>query len=196
MRVKHASRQLMTLPDQIAERIFTAIANGEWAAGERILGSTERMLRMVSQLLDVTRSRLGGGMPIETYIMAARALTCPVPPRRVVISLGAPHFATPDLFWERSVKFGFVTSNDLALLRRLSRETGDAALEAPKAPDGLPSALRGWLYEWRFPSLYFSSLVKGRGFLRLWHNEATFAMTLAARGQAFFGLDAGSSSVA
>ncbi|HTB45863.1 MAG TPA: hypothetical protein VK741_19740 [Acetobacteraceae bacterium] len=163
-----------------------------------LVGDSRLAVDVIPALLPVkaTNLALGGGMPIETYIVAARALTCPVPPRRVVISLGAPHFATPDLFWERSVKFGFVTSNDLALLRRLSRETGDAALEAPKAPDGLPSALRGWLYQWRFPSLYFSSLVKGRGFLRLWHNEATFAMTLAARGQAFFGLDAGSSSVA
>lgn len=36
MRVKPASRQLMTLPEQIAERIFTAIASGEYAPGERI----------------------------------------------------------------------------------------------------------------------------------------------------------------
>jgi DNA-binding GntR family transcriptional regulator len=35
-RVKLAGRQLMTLPDQIAERVFTAIASGEYAAGERI----------------------------------------------------------------------------------------------------------------------------------------------------------------
>jgi DNA-binding GntR family transcriptional regulator len=35
-RAKSASRQLMTLPDQIAERIFTAIANGEYAPGERV----------------------------------------------------------------------------------------------------------------------------------------------------------------
>jgi len=31
-----ASRQLMTLPEQIAEQIFTAITNGEYAPGERI----------------------------------------------------------------------------------------------------------------------------------------------------------------
>jgi DNA-binding GntR family transcriptional regulator len=36
LRAKPASRQLLTLPDQIAERIFTAIANGEYAPGERI----------------------------------------------------------------------------------------------------------------------------------------------------------------
>jgi DNA-binding GntR family transcriptional regulator len=35
-RAKLAGRQLMTLPEQIAERIFTAIASGEYAPGERI----------------------------------------------------------------------------------------------------------------------------------------------------------------
>lgn len=35
------------------------------AAGTRIVGATQRMLRMVEQLLDATRSRLGGGMPIR-----------------------------------------------------------------------------------------------------------------------------------
>jgi DNA-binding GntR family transcriptional regulator len=35
-RAKPASRQLLTLPEQIAERIFTAIASGEYAPGERI----------------------------------------------------------------------------------------------------------------------------------------------------------------
>jgi len=33
---KSVARQLMTLPEQIAERIFTAIANGEYGPGERV----------------------------------------------------------------------------------------------------------------------------------------------------------------
>ncbi|RZL89300.1 MAG: GntR family transcriptional regulator [Variovorax sp.] len=36
MRIRPAGRQLMTLPEQIAERIFAAIANGEYLPGERI----------------------------------------------------------------------------------------------------------------------------------------------------------------
>jgi DNA-binding GntR family transcriptional regulator len=36
LRAKPISRQLQTLPEQIAERIFTAIAAGEYAPGERI----------------------------------------------------------------------------------------------------------------------------------------------------------------
>jgi DNA-binding GntR family transcriptional regulator len=36
LRVRPVSRPLRTLPEQIAERIFTAIASGEYAPGERI----------------------------------------------------------------------------------------------------------------------------------------------------------------
>ncbi|HTW68948.1 MAG TPA: hypothetical protein VME47_03595, partial [Acetobacteraceae bacterium] len=121
---------------------------------------------------------------------------CPVPPRRVVISLDAAHFVLPDLFWERSVEFGFAGPADLALLRQVARETGDDSLGAPKRPDGLPFWLRARLYAWRFPSLYFASLAKGGLFLRLWRNRAAFARAVAARGQYFFGREAGSSVVA
>ncbi|HUB43760.1 MAG TPA: hypothetical protein VMB73_02135 [Acetobacteraceae bacterium] len=144
----------------------------------------------------VTNLAVGGGMPVETYIVVKRALSCPVPPRRVVISLDAAHFALADLFWERSVSFGFVGPSDLAMLRRVARETGDESLTVPKRPDGLPYWLRARLYAWGFPSLHFASLAKGGLILRLWRNRATLAQTLAARGQYFFGRDAGSSVVA
>lgn len=36
LRASAGSRQLLTLPEQIAERIFTAVANGEYAPGERV----------------------------------------------------------------------------------------------------------------------------------------------------------------
>lgn len=163
-----------------------------------VVGDSRAAVDVMPVLLPVKTTNLavGGGMPIEAYVAVARALACPVPPRRVVISLDAAHFATPDLFWERTVKFGFVGPADLALLRRLARETDDASLANPKLPDGLPTALRGWLYAWRFPPLYFSSLAKGGLFLRLWRNQAAYAAALEARGQYFFGRDDGSSTVA
>jgi DNA-binding GntR family transcriptional regulator len=40
LRAKGASRQLLTLPEQIAERIFSAIASGEYAPGDRIREET------------------------------------------------------------------------------------------------------------------------------------------------------------
>lgn len=163
-----------------------------------IVGDSRAAVDVMPALLPVKATNLavGGGMPIEAYVALSRALACPIPPRRVVISLDAAHFAVPDLFWERSVKFGFVGLANLALLRRLASETGDESLAAPKRPDGLPASLRGWLYASRFPPLYFSSLVKGGVFLRLWSNQAALAAALVARGQYFFGRNDGSSTVA
>ena len=85
---------------------------------------------------------------------------------------------------------------DLASLQQTAQATGDASFATPKLPDGLPAALRARLYAWRFPPLYFSSLVHGGVILRLWRNQASFAAVLAARGHYFFGIDAGSSTVA
>jgi hypothetical protein len=163
-----------------------------------IVGDSRAAVDVMPTLLPVKATNLavGGGMPIEAYLAVSRALACPVPPLRVVISLDAAHFTRPDLFWERTVKFGFATGEDLARLRQLMAETGDITLAAPKRPDGLPGWLRGRLYAARFPPLYFSSLAKGGVFLRLWHNRAVFRATLATRGQYFFGRDAGSSIVA
>ena len=163
-----------------------------------LLGDSRAAVDVMPALLPVRTTNLavGGGEAIEAYAVLTRALACPLPPRRVVISLDAAHFTRPDLFWERSVRFGFLGSADLALLRRTTWETGDASFATPKLPDGLPAALRARLYAWRFPPLYFSSLVRGGVILRLWRNQARFAAVLAARGHYFFGRDAGSSTVA
>ena len=139
---------------------------------------------------------VGGGESIEAYVALTRALACPTPPRRVVISLDATHFTQADLFWERSVRFGFLNARALAAVRDVAASTGDASFAAPKIPDGLPATIRGWLYAGRFPPVYFSSLVKGGIFLRLWRNQAALHAALAARGQYYFGRAAGSSTVA
>ena len=163
-----------------------------------LVGDSRAAVDVVPALLPVlvTNLAVGGGMPIETYIAVSRALACPHPPDRVVISLDAAHFVLADLFWERSVNYGLAGLADLALLQRLTRETGDTSLAEPKRPDGLPIWLRGQLYTWHFPPLDLGSLAKSGGFLRLWRNRAAFAQALAARGQYFFGRDAGSSAVA
>lgn len=163
-----------------------------------IVGDSRAAVDLVPSLLPVRATNLavGGGMPVEAYIAVSRALACPHPPRRVVISLDAAHFVIPDLFWERSVKYGFAGLADLALLRRTAEQTGDASLDVPERPDGLAFWLRGWLYAARFPPLYAGSVLHSGLVLRWWQNHATYAATLAARGQYFFGRDAGSDIVA
>lgn len=163
-----------------------------------VLGDSRAAVDVIPTLLPVRATNLavGGGESIEAYAALSRALTCPVPPRRVVISLDAAHFTQPDLFWERSVRFGFLNTADLSALQRAESQANDTSFAAPQRPDGLPASLRARLYAWRFPPLYFNSLLRGGVLLRWWSNRRAYTAVLAARGQYFFGRDAGSSTIA
>lgn len=162
-----------------------------------VVGNSRAAVDIMPALLSVPSTNLavGGGSPIEAYAVVRQALACAEPPRRVIISFDAAHFSEPDLFWERSVRFGFIGNDLLRDLRRVSLELGDTSIWELRR-DGVPPALRGGLYAMRFPSLYFSSLLKGGVFLRWWHNREFLAQTIAARGQYFFGTDPGSSGIA
>lgn len=143
-----------------------------------------------------TNLAVGGGEPIEAMAALDRALRCPVPPARVILSLDAVHFTAPDLFWERTARFGFVDAGEIATLRATSHALGDESIYELRHTDGLPSWMRDAMYRIRFPSLYFTSLVKGGILLRWPRNRATLAASLASRGQYFFGTAPGSDQVA
>lgn len=143
-----------------------------------------------------TNLAVGGGEPIEALAALDRALRCEVPPRRIILSLDAVHFTEPDLFWERTARFGFVDAREIATLRDVSHALGDVSVYELRHTDGLPSWLRDAMVRIRFPSLYFSSLVKGGVVLRWSRNRATLAASLASRGQYFFGTASGSGTVA
>jgi hypothetical protein len=163
-----------------------------------IVGDSRAAADIMPSLLPVkaTNLAIGGGESIEAYAALTRALACPVAPRLVIISLAPSHFVTTDLFWERSVRFGFVRHGDVAMLRAASLETGDHSVYAGRQADGMPALLRDALYRVHFPPLYFASLARGGGALRWWRNQDTLDATLAARGQYFFGTSAGSDAVA
>jgi hypothetical protein len=162
-----------------------------------VVGDSRAAVDVIPAMLPMPASNLavGGGSPIEAYFTVARALACSAPPRRIIVSFDAAHFTLPDLFWERSVRFGFLGRDDLADLQRVSAELGDPTIYELRR-DGLPPALRSALYTLRFPSFYFNSLVKGGVFLRWWHNRQALSDAIAARGQYFFGTDPGSNVVA
>lgn len=143
-----------------------------------------------------TNLAVGGGEPIEALAALDRALKCPVLPRRVILSFDVVHFTEPDLFWERTARFGFVDAAEIATLGDVSRRVGDLSIYELRHSDGLPSWLRDAMYRVRFPSLYFTSLVKGGVLMRWPRNRATLSATLAARGQYFFGTAPGSDVVA
>ena len=146
--------------------------------------------------MPATNLAVGGGETIEAFAALHRALACPVPPKRVILSLNAGHFVYGDLFWSRSVRYGFISPADIAALRLASLQTLDNTVYEADGAGGLPPRLRDWMYRVRFPALYFSSLLHGGGALRWQRNRATFDATLAARGHYYFGIDPGSDVVA
>ena len=143
-----------------------------------------------------TNLAVGGGEPIEAQAALTRVLRCSAPPRLVILSFDAVHFTEPDLFWERTVRFGFVDAAEIATLTDTSSALNDPSVYDLRRADGLPAWLRDALYRVRFPPLYFSSLVKGGMLLRWPHNLANLHASLASRGQYFFGTAAGSDTVA
>jgi hypothetical protein len=161
-----------------------------------VVGDSRAAVDVIPSALPMRTTNLavGGGSPIEAYVVVSRALTCPSPPHRFLVSFNAAHFTEPDLFWERSVRFGLITADDLRELRRASRQLKDRTVLDLRS-DGLPPSLRSELYMLRFPSLYFGSLAKGGVFLRWRLNQQSLSEVTASRGQYFFGTDSGSSTV-
>jgi hypothetical protein len=163
-----------------------------------VLGDSRAAVAVMPQRIGVPVANLavGGGEAIEAQAALSRALACGAAPERVILSFDPVHFVRPDLFWERSVRFGFVGWAELRALRRTGDVLGDASFAAAHAPDGLPGPVRDLLYAARFPPLYGASLAKAGIALRWPANRRALAAGLAARGQYFFGRDAGSPAVA
>jgi hypothetical protein len=164
-----------------------------------VIGDSRAAVDIIPARLGLTATNLavGGGEAIEAYVALRRALACPTPPQRVVISFDAAHFVEPDLFWDRSVRYGALDIAELADLRAVSERLGDVSvLDQKRRADGLPRGIRAMLYATRFPSLYFNSVLRGGVLLRWQANHTALRAGLAARGQYFFGTAPGSSVVA
>ncbi|MDE2005053.1 MAG: hypothetical protein KGI51_00700 [Rhodospirillales bacterium] len=176
------------------ERLLAACDLGDTL----ILGDSRAAVDLMPALLPgrVTNLAVGGGEPIEAYFALRRALSCPRPPRRVILSFDAIHFVRPDLFWERSVAFGFLRPADVRAMLAVSRRLRDPSVARVRLPSWEPARLRAALYAARFPTLYFAALAHAGGIMRLWENRQRLAQVLAARGQYFFGTADGSATVA
>ena len=195
---------VLTMPMAFLDREYPS-----WAAKEAmlrscalapvlVLGDSRAAADIMPTRLKMRVSNLavGGGETIEAYAALKRALACPRTPARVIVSLDPGHFMRPDLFWERSVRFGFLSRADLTQLRRASIRLHDMSLYDLRNTDGVPPRLRALLYELRFPSHDVASLIHAGVFLRLWGNRARLARVSGDGGQYFFGTDPGSSAVA
>ncbi len=162
-----------------------------------ILGDSRAAADIVPVLLPVKATNLavGGGKPIEALAALRRVLACPTPPKRVVLSFDAGHFMKPDLFWERSVRFGFVGPADLEALIAVSSDLDDWSVWNANRADGLPPSWRAALHAARFPTVVFGNLLQGVVFMRWWGNTDRLAEGLRSLGHYPFGTASGSDGI-
>ncbi len=168
-------------------------------AGEAIiLGDSRAAADIIPNRLPFRTSNLaiGGGEAIEAVAALTRVLACPTHPRLAIVSLDPGHFTRPDLFWDRSVRFGALSAQDITALRQASRRIGDPSVYHAGRGDGLPFIVRDWLYEIRFPPLYFANLLRAGGLFHWAGNQRRLAAALSARGHYYFGTAPGSDAVA
>ena len=134
--------------------------------------------------VDAVNFGLAAGTALEVHSAVRRALSCPEPPKQVVISLVADHFGPMDrFFWINDLLYGFISPAELLEAERLASALDDTrSFTVARTPDGLSGRVRNWLYAVRFPSLYFSSLSQGRLFGRLSANRARLAEVRRSRG--------------
>lgn len=129
---------------------------------------------------------LAGSTSIEAYTVAERAMRCPIPPRRVILSISLPQLVQINTFWDKSVRYRLLGLPELWTLLDTARTLQDFTAFTLDDRDGLPPSLKVLLHGTRFPSLYFNSLVQNGIFLRFRRNEGILREVAAARGQYFF----------
>ena len=163
-----------------------------------LIGDSRAAAGVIPELLPLklTNLAVGGGTPIEGLAVLSRVLACPEHPRQVILSFDIAHFTQPDLFWERTVRFGFLDRAELSTLAQVSSTLNDWSVHEARRNDGLSPAVRAALYLARFPSLHFTSLAKAGGAGRWRRNHRALADGLAARGHYTFGTAPGSSLIA
>jgi hypothetical protein len=134
--------------------------------------------------VDAVNFGLAAGTPLEVHSAVQRALSCPTPPKQVVISLVASHFGPMDqFFWGNDLLYGFLSPAELLAAEQLASELGDTrSFTTAQTPEGLSGRVRNWMYMLHFPSLYFSNLVQARLIGRTSANQARLAEVRRSRG--------------
>lgn len=165
------AREVATTPDELRADVV-------------VLGDSRAKAGLVPEILgqDALSLTLGGATPIELRWLLREYLENHPTPRRLVISVTPGHLIHAEAFWERSVKFGLLSSAEVDALMGREAQLGDEVLSA-----SLAAPWQSNLYRWRLAPIYYGEYVASLGVLRRAKNEVVLAQLERDRGRYHFG---------
>ena len=125
-----------------------------------ILGDSRAVAGLIPARIGpaVVNLAFGGGTPIDAYYASQEIVIGSPLPKAVVISFAVDHFNGAEVFWGRSVEFGFLNLKDVDEVLSRSRALKDNIIFGTESPGDLDARLEGFLYAIKFPSYYFPAL--------------------------------------
>lgn len=161
-----------------------AEASAEEPLDALVLGDSRAKAGLVPEELGQRGFSLtvGGATPIELRWLLREYLENNPAPRRLIISLAPEHLVHAEVFWERTVKFGLLSSDEIDAVLAKQEALGDDVLNASLAADW-----ESKLYRWRLAPIYYGEYLASLGFLRRGKNRAVLAQLERDHGRYHFG---------
>jgi len=128
---------------------------------------------------------VGGSTPIEGYFILQTFLRNNPVPSALVLSYSPLHLTHGMYFWERTVKYDFLTDNELAKITDDLVEYNDP---------GVGEVNQIWKYKY-LTSMYISSVVQGIKKKRWIINKKVKHDLVSSKGHAYFGTREGTTSL-
>ncbi|WP_072391068.1 hypothetical protein [Hyphomicrobium sp. CS1GBMeth3] len=163
-----------------------------------ILGDSRAMAGLIPATMgdNVTNLALGGGTQIENYYTARRALACPAPLKRALISFLPIDISRNQVYWERTAQFGFLDFDEMEEVRKTSLRVQDPLIYHDTRVGTLLDIVRNFSYRISFPPYYTPAMINAHFVGRRGRNEREIDATLRDRGHHYFGTSLASNAIA
>jgi len=122
---------------------------------------------------------VGGGTPIEGFYILKNYISKNIIPKYLVISFSPNHLSHIDSFWDRTVKFNFLSYKNLNEVVDFSRKN--------EGCDGLIGCEKKIYKYFLYPQKYFKEVYFGLSKRNWLINQETFDYAVSTRGHAIFG---------
>ncbi|NLG04363.1 MAG: hypothetical protein GX567_11140 [Clostridia bacterium] len=162
------------------ERTMARSANGY---DTLVIGDSTAKAGMIPDVLgeDVINLSMGGATPIEIYYAMEHYLDTHEAPAHVFIMFTPYHYSFLDNFWQRTMYFNYLTTQETLELFQTAKQNKDEEILSPNYQvDALA-------YRLRLPNKYLPAMINSRLIGRSDSNHEIYAQLIDSRGQSYFG---------